>query len=69
MKEWFSARGYSENIANEEIVEVFFGISFLVTLIKDLFSFLYSDEEVQKIFFPSPMASYRRARKNKRLNS
>ena len=35
MKEQFSARGYSENIVNEQIVEVFFGISFLVTLIKD----------------------------------
>ena len=69
MKGWVSARGYSENIVNEKIVEVFFGISFLVTVIKDLFSFLYRDEEVQKIFFPSPMVSYRRARKNKRLNS
>ena len=67
IKEWFSVRGYSENIANEEIVEVFLAFLFLVTLIKDLPSFLYSDEEVQKIFFPSPMVSYRRARKNKRL--
>ena len=69
MKEWFSARGYSENIVNEKTVEVVFGISFLVAVIKDLFSFLYSDEEVQKIFVRSPMVSCRRARKNKRLNS
>ena len=68
IKERFSARGYSENIVNEQIVEVFFGISFLVTLIKDLLSYLYSDEEAQKIFFPSPMVSNGRARKNKRLS-
>ena len=69
MKEQFSARGYSENIVNEQIVEVFLGISFLVMLIKDLLSFLYSDEKAQKIFFPSPMVSNRRARKNKRLST
>ena len=52
-----------------KLLKFFFGISFLVTLIKDLLSFLYSDEEAQKIFFPSPMVSNRRARKNKRLST
>ena len=74
MKEWFLARGYSENVVNEQIIKVFFFffffcIPFEVKLNKYLLSFLYSDEEVQKIFLPSPMVSYRSARKNKRLNS
>ena len=71
MKEWFLARGYSENMVNEQIIKVFFFfcIPFEVKLNKYLLSFLYSDEEVQKIFLPSPMVSYRSARKNKRLNS
>ena len=34
-------------------------------LIKDLLPFLYSDEEVQKVFSPPPMVSYRSARKIK----
>ena len=34
-------------------------------LIKDLFPFLYSDEEVQKVFLRPPNASYRSARKIK----
>ena len=34
-------------------------------LIKDLLAFLYSDEEVQKVFSPPPMVSYRSARKIK----
>ena len=51
------------------------GVSFLVTyhpnikkrgkLIKDLLPFLYSDEEVQKVFSPPPVVSYRSARKIK----
>ena len=73
MKEWFLARGYSENVVNEQIINFFFFfffcIPFEVKLNKYLLSFLYSDEEVQKIFLPSPMVSYRSARKNKRLNS
>ena len=73
MKEWFLARDYSENMVNEQIIKVlfffFFCIPFQVKLNKYLLSFLYSDEEVQKIFLPSPMVSYRSARKNKRLNS
>ena len=74
MKEWFLARDYSENVVNEQIIKVslsffFFCIPFEVKLNKYLLSFLYSDEEVQKIFLPSPMVSYRSARKNKRLNS
>ena len=73
MKEWFLARGYSENVVNEQIIKVsfffFLCIPFEVKLNKYLLSFLYSDEEVQKIFLPSPMVSYRSARKNKRLNS
>ena len=73
MKEWFLARDYSENVVNEQIINVsfffFFCIPFEVKLNKYLLSFLYSDEEVQKIFLPSPMVSYRSARKNKRLNS
>ena len=73
MKEWFLARDYSENVVNEQIIKVFFFfffcIPFEVKLNKYLLSFLYSDEEVQKIFLPSPMVSYRSARKNKRLNS
>ena len=49
------------------------GISFVVTyhpkvkkpgkLIKNLLPFLYSDEEVQKVFSPPPMVSYRSATK------
>ena len=45
------------------------GVPFVVTyhpkvkkigkLIKDLLPFLYSDEEVQKVFSPPPMVSYR----------
>ena len=71
MKEWFLARDYSENVVDEQIINVsfFFCIPFEVKLNKYLLSFLYSDEEVQKIFLPSPMVSYRSARKNKRLNS
>ena len=48
------------------------GIPFVVTyhlkakklgkLIKDLLPFLYNDEEVQKVFSPPPMVSYRSAR-------
>ena len=34
-------------------------------LIKDLLPFLYSDEEVQKVFSLPPMVSYRSARKIK----
>ena len=34
-------------------------------LIKDLLLFLYSDKEVQKVFSPPPMASYRSTRKIK----
>ena len=34
-------------------------------LIKDLLPFLYTDEEVQKVFSPQPMDSYRSARKIK----
>ena len=34
-------------------------------LIKDLLPFLYGDEEVQKVFVPPPMVSYRSARKIK----
>ena len=34
-------------------------------LIKDLLPFLYSDEEVEKVFSPPPIASYRSARKIK----
>ena len=75
-KEWFLARDYSESVVNEQIIKVsfsfsffFFCIPFEVKLNKYLLSFLYSDEEVQKIFWPSPMVSYRSARKNKRLNS
>ena len=51
------------------------GIPFVVTchpkvkklrkLIKDLLPFLYSDEEVQKVFLPPPMVSYRSVRKIK----
>ena len=75
MKEWFLARDYSESVVNEQIIKVsfsfffFFCIPFEVKLNKYLLSFLYSDEEVQKIFWPSPMMSYRSARKNKILNS
>ena len=72
MKEWFLARDYSEIVVNEQIINVsffFFCIPFEVKLNKYLLSFLYSDEEVKKIFLPSPMVSYRSARKNKRLNS
>ena len=74
MKEWFLARDYSEIVVNEQIINVsffffFFCIPFEVKLNKYLLSFLYSDEEVQKIFLPSPMVLYRSARKNKRLNS
>ena len=32
-------------------------------LVKDLHPFFYSDEEVQKVFSPPPMVSYRSARK------
>ena len=63
-------------MVNEQIIKVsfffsffFFWIPFEVKLNKYLLSFLYSDEEVQKIFLPSPVVSYRSARKNKRLNS
>ena len=35
------------------------------TLIKDLLPFSYSDEEVQKVFSPPPMVSYRSSRKIK----
>ena len=38
-----------------KLLKYFFGIPLVVKLIKDLLSFLYSDEEVQKIFLPSPM--------------
>ena len=62
MKEWFLVRDYSENVVNEQIIKVFFRIPLVVKLIKDLLSFLYSDEEVQKIFLPSPMVSYRSSR-------
>ena len=55
MKEWFLVRDYSENVVDEQIIKVFFWHSLVVKLIKDLLSFLYSDEEVQKIFLPSPM--------------
>ena len=79
MKEWFLARDYPENMRNEQINKVVFGksqssrknsengVPFVVTchLIKDLLSFLYSDEEVQKVFSPPPMVSYRSARKIK----
>ena len=51
------------------------GVHFVVTydpkvkklekLIKDLLPFLYRDEEVQKVFSPPPMVSYRSARKIK----
>ena len=34
-------------------------------LIKDLFPFLYNDEEVEKVFSPPPAASYTSARKIK----
>ena len=34
-------------------------------LIKDLLPFLSSDEEVEKVFSPPPIASYRSARKIK----
>ena len=34
-------------------------------LIKDLLPFLHSDEQVQKVFSPLPMVSYRSARKKK----
>ena len=37
----------------------------LGNLIKDLLPFLYSDEEVPKVFSPPPMVSYRSARKIK----
>ena len=75
MKEWFLARDYSENVVNEQITKAsfsfffFFCIPFEVKLNKHLLSFLYSDEEAKKFFLPSPMMSYRSARKNKRLNS
>ena len=51
------------------------GVPFVVTyspkvkklgiVIKDLLPFLYSDEEVQKVFSPPPMVSYKSARKIK----
>ena len=51
------------------------GIAFVVTyyskfkklgkIMKELLSFLYSDEEVQKVFSPLAMVSYRSARKIK----
>ena len=75
MKEWFLARDYSENVVNKQSIKVsfffffFFCIPFEVKLNKYLLSFLYNDEEVQKNFWPSPMVSYKSARKNKRLNS
>ena len=87
MKEWFSARGYPENVVNDQIDKVVFGknppvkkplkngIPFVATyhpkvkdlgkLIKDLLSFLCSDEEVEKVFSPHPIASYTGARKIK----
>ena len=34
-------------------------------MIKDLLQFVYSDEEVEKVFPPPPIVSYRRARKIK----
>ena len=37
----------------------------LEKLIKDLFPFLYSDGEVQKVLSPPPIISYRSARKTK----
>ena len=52
------------------------GVPFVVThhpkvrklgqLIKDLLPFLYSDEEVQKVFSPPPVVSYRSTRKIKK---
>ena len=30
MKEWFLARGYSENVVNEQIIKVFFFFFFFV---------------------------------------
>ena len=54
MKEWFLARDYPKNVVNE-----------LGKLIKDLLSFLYSDQEVQKVFSSPPMVSYRSTRKIK----
>ena len=45
-----------------KLIKFFFGIPFVVTLIKDLLPFFYSVEEM---FLPSPVVSYRSARKIK----
>ena len=68
MKEWLLARDYSKNVVNEQFIKVFFDIPFVVKLIRDLLLFLHRDEEVQKIFLSSVMASYKSPRKKKRLN-
>ena len=50
-------------VLNQQMVTNTSLISCLIP--KDLLPFLYSDEEVEKVFSPLPIASYRSARKIK----